>query len=65
MKQGLLLKMKRIENGYDQASFGTAIGVSRQMVSFYERGKALPRPEVMKKISEVLSTTVQELFFQD
>lgn len=65
MRPGLLLKMKRMEKGFNQESFGTAIGVSRQTISFYERGKLIPRPDKMKKISEILDTSVQELFFQD
>ena len=65
MKQGLLLKMKRIEKGYNQESFGAAIGVSRQTVSFYERGKIIPKPDKIKKISKLLDTSVDELFFQD
>ncbi|WP_291571417.1 helix-turn-helix transcriptional regulator [Clostridium sp. UBA4548] len=63
MKQGLVIKLKRIELGLSQDEFGNAIGVSRQSVSLYERGKLIPRPEKMKKISDVLKVPVQELFF--
>ncbi|MFL0198132.1 helix-turn-helix transcriptional regulator [Clostridium sp. WILCCON 0269] len=64
MRQGLLLKFKRTEKGYNQENFGAAIGVSRQSISLYERGKLLPRPEKMKKISKILGASIEELFFR-
>jgi len=64
MKQGLVIKLKRIELGLSQIELGEAIGVSRQSISLYERGKLIPRPENMKKISKILMVSVEELFFQ-
>ncbi|KOA18326.1 helix-turn-helix protein [Clostridium homopropionicum DSM 5847] len=64
MRQGLLLKMKRIEKGYNQESFGAIIGVTRQSVSFYERDKLIPRPEKMKKSAKFLILQSRNFSFQ-
>ena len=59
------IKLKRIEKGYKQADIGKIIGVSRQTISLYERGKNIPKFENMKIISKFLGTPVQILFFDE
>ena len=60
----LSVKLKRIEKGYKQGEFAEMIGISREYLRLIETGKAKnPSLEVMKKISLLLDTGIQELFF--
>lgn len=63
---GLEIKLKRIEKGFKQYKFAELVGVSREYIRLIETGKAKnPSILIMKKISELLETPVQELFFND
>jgi putative transcriptional regulator len=63
---GLFIKLKRIEHGYKQGEFARKVGISRQYLSLLENGSAKnPSVEVMKKISLLLDTGIEELFFKD
>ena len=63
---GLNIKLKRIEKGYKQCEFAGKTGISRQYLRLIETGKAKnPSVEVMKKISLLLDTGIQELFFEE
>lgn len=63
---GLKLKIKRIEKGIKQNELARKIGVSIQYLNALENGRAQnPSIPVMKKISEILETPVEELFFKD
>lgn len=63
---GLKLKLKRIEKGFKQCELAEKVGVSRYSLSALERDKIKnPNLEVIKKISKVLETPAQELFFND
>lgn len=65
-EMGLKLKLKRIEKGIKQKEFASKIGVSTQYLNAIENGRATnPSIQVMKKISELLDTPVQELFFSE
>lgn len=64
MKQGLNIKLKRIEKGFKQYEFAEKIGISREYLRKLENGTAKnPSIELMKKVSEILETPVQNLFF--
>jgi len=64
MRQGLLVKVKRIEKEYKTIEFAKMLGVSREYLRLIENGKAKnPSVELMKKISELLEMSVLELFF--
>lgn len=66
MNTGLRVKIKRIELGYGQQKLAEKAGVTPQCLSNIERGiTKSPKIEVMKKISEILGVSAQELFFQD
>lgn len=70
MKEGeemtkLILKAKRVELGIKQKDFAKALGISQQQLNRIETGRAEPRRDLMKKISEILETPVQELFFEE
>ncbi len=63
---GLKLKLKRIERGFKQYEFAEKLGISRYYLSALERDKCKnPSIDLMKKISELLETPVQELFFEE
>lgn len=63
---GLKLKLKRIEKGFKQCELAKKVGISRYSLSALERDKIKnPNLEAIKKISKVLETPVQELFFND
>ena len=64
MRQGLLVRLKRVEKEYKTTEFAKMLGVTREYVRLIENGKAKnPSVEIMKKIAEILETSVLELFF--
>ena len=64
MRQGLLVKVKRVEKEYTVIEFAKMLGITREYLRLIENGTAKnPSVELMKKISEILETSVLELFF--
>ena len=59
----LNLKFRRIERGYSQKELASMVGVTNQTISNYERNKIRPSYENMKKISKILDSSVDELFY--
>lgn len=58
------LKLRRIEINKKQKDVAKDVGISQQYLSNLENGITNnPSLEIMKKLSEVLNTTVQDLFF--
>lgn len=58
------IKALRVGNGIKACDFAKEIGISREYLRLIENGRATnPSIQVMKKISELLETSVQELFF--
>lgn len=55
------LKYYRKRAGLSQAMLSLKIGVTAAQVSKYERNAAEPRPEILKKIANVLDVPVEEL----
>lgn len=51
---GRQLKLWREDAGLKQAELGAALGYSEEMVSAVERGRRLPKPELLRKADEVL-----------
>ncbi|RIV26716.1 XRE family transcriptional regulator [Alicyclobacillaceae bacterium I2511] len=47
----------------NQREFADAVGVSRAYLSNIEGGKYFPSLHVARRISEVLNTNIEELFF--
>lgn len=52
----------QIRGNESQESFGARIGVSKSMVSMYERGEAFPKPEVLARIVEASGRTFDWLY---
>lgn len=48
------LKEAREERGYSQETVGDAIGVTRNAICYYERGKRMPSIDIIEKIAEFL-----------
>lgn len=64
MIAGLKIKLKRIERGYKQYQFARDLGISREYLRRIENGTAKnPSIELMKKISLILESSPEELFF--
>lgn len=63
MNYGLKIKLSRIEKGYTQKQLGELIGVKSVTIRSYENGTREPKIKTMKKLSEILEKSVQELFF--
>lgn len=57
------VKLKRIEKGIQQQEFAKMLGISKATLIKIERGNYDIRLSLMKKISEILETPIQELFF--
>jgi transcriptional regulator with XRE-family HTH domain len=48
------------ESGYTQQSLADELGVTRAAVNEWCRGKARPRPDVMRRLEELLGITMQD-----
>ncbi|MDU1825428.1 helix-turn-helix transcriptional regulator [Clostridium sp.] len=60
------IKIARLNQNLTQSQLAKKVGVSRQYIRLIENHIAKnPNNELMKKISNELNKTVQELFFED
>lgn len=57
------IKLKRIERGIKQQDMANQLGISKGTMIKIEKGNYDLKLSLMKKISQVLETSVQELFF--
>lgn len=51
----------RTEKGMSQTAVGEKVGVSRQMISVWEKGDSKPSPDRLEALSKILGTTVDYL----
>lgn len=56
------VKLKRIEKGIKQKDFAEILGISKATLIRIEKGNYDIRISLMKKISKLLDTPVEELF---
>ena len=61
MNLGEKLYKYRKDNGWSQEEFAEKLNVSRQTVSKWEMGKAIPELEKLIKISELYQVTIDDL----
>ncbi|WP_422487118.1 helix-turn-helix transcriptional regulator [Gudongella sp. DL1XJH-153] len=61
----LKVKLKRIEKGFKQNELAEMIGITPQYLRLIEIGQANPTKDIMKKISDILETSAEELFFEE
>lgn len=55
----------RMKNGLTQGQVADVVGVSRQSISKWELGEALPGTEKMKKLGELYGLSVDDLLSDD
>lgn len=60
---GQRLKAIRLSKGMTLEEFGTLFGAEKSNVSKWEKGKSLPSPERLKKISKISGYSVSELLY--
>jgi transcriptional regulator with XRE-family HTH domain len=61
MKISEKITQLRKEKGLSQTDLAKAIGASREAISKYERGEAIPSVEVAAKIADVFEVTIDFL----
>ena len=59
-----ILKQLRKRKHMSQIELSTTLGVSRSAISMYESGERMPDYEMMKKISEIFSVSMDYLYGQ-
>ena len=59
----MTIKAARINKGYSQAQAAEKIGISKETLSNYERGKSYPDVPILKKIEEVYEVPYNQLIF--
>jgi DNA-binding XRE family transcriptional regulator len=62
MKRKKLIIARKRKN-LSQKTLGTRVGISRQTIIDYESGRYMRMFDIMKKISDELECSVDELFF--
>jgi transcriptional regulator with XRE-family HTH domain len=55
---GMFLRDRRIALGLSQEALAEAAGVSARSINRWEQGRALPQPEVRRRLAEVLGIDV-------
>lgn len=55
------LMLKRKKAGITQADLAKGIGVSRQMISYYENGVCVPSYETLERIANYLNCWVKDI----
>lgn len=53
MDFGSKLKELRTQNGLTQQQLATRLGVTKSVVSFYERQERTPSPDILRKLAAV------------
>lgn len=56
------LKVARINCGLKQLDLARQLGVSENLVSAWETGRALPLPDMRHRVAKILGTTPEQLF---
>lgn len=62
---GVNIKIARIKKGLSQHDVCKLVNVGRVTLSKLENGEGNPRRSLMIKLSKVLDTPVEELFFRE
>lgn len=61
MDFGNKLKELRMQNGLTQQQLATQLGVTKSVISFYERQERTPSPEVLRKMASVFRVSTDFL----
>lgn len=65
MEVSVMIKKNREENGFTQQELADKLGVTRQAVSGWERGKAYPDLDKLKEISVLFGVSMDTLLYDD
>lgn len=60
---GLLIKKKRMENGYTQQELAAMIGIQPKSIFFIERGVNYPASENIFALAKILDLSLDEFIF--
>jgi transcriptional regulator with XRE-family HTH domain len=58
---GSKLKELRMQNGLTQQQLATQLGVTKSVISFYERQERTPSPEVLRKMAAIFRVSTDFL----
>lgn len=58
---GRNIRRLRIQKGISAKDLAESVGVKKSTISNYENARSVPRPETIKKIAEVLETSVERI----
>lgn len=61
MDFGSKLKELRMQNGLTQQQLATQLGVTKSVISFYERQERTPSPEVLRKMAAIFRVSTDFL----
>lgn len=61
MDFGSRLKELRMQNGLTQQQLATQLGVTKSVISFYERQERTPSPEVLRKMAAIFRVSTDFL----
>lgn len=61
MDFGNKLKELRMQNGLTQQQLATQLGVTKSVISFYERQERTPSPEVLRKMAVLFKVSTDFL----
>lgn len=61
MDFGNKLKELRMQNGLTQQQLATQLGVTKSVISFYERQERTPSPEVLRKMAAIFRVSTDFL----
>lgn len=64
MREKRRLSQYREAKGYSQIEIAEKMSVTQQSVSSWEVGRTIPKPYQMKRLSEMLEVSVDELFYE-
>ena len=59
---GNIIKEKRKEAGLSQQELADKVGVARNTITYWEKGRSKPAPQVVPKLCEVLGMTTGDIF---
>jgi transcriptional regulator with XRE-family HTH domain len=62
---GRLIRRKRIRLGHGMNRFAALIGISGAALSRIENGQRQPRPETLKKITDMLGCPIDEVIAEE
>ena len=57
------LKVLRAKKNITQAQLAKVLGVKQNVVSSWERGRSVPRPDMMQRIEDYFNVPKEDIFF--